>query len=80
MKTKSMTLRLPADKAAELEAVARADHKAVSGSVREAIDNLIAERRKDKEFQARLRAEDPRAIRALSWGSSPAWGTRTGSV
>jgi hypothetical protein len=49
---------------AELEAVARTDGKAVSESVREAIDALIAERRKDKEFQARLRKmiEEDRAV------------------
>jgi Arc/MetJ-type ribon-helix-helix transcriptional regulator len=52
--TKAMTLRLPAEQAAELEAVARADRTTVSEAVREAIDNLIAERRRDKEFQARL--------------------------
>jgi Arc/MetJ-type ribon-helix-helix transcriptional regulator len=59
-----MTLRLPAEQAAELEAVARADQKPVSEAVREAIDKLIAERRKDKEFQARLRAmiDEDRAI------------------
>ena len=64
VKSKAMTLRLPADQAAELEAVARADGKAVSESVREAIDALIDERRKDKEFQARLRqmVEEDRAI------------------
>lgn len=54
MPTKAMTLRLPADRAAELEAVARADHKAVSETLREAVDKLIEERRKDKAFQARL--------------------------
>ena len=64
VKTKAMTLRLPADQAAELEAVARGDGKAVSESVREAIGALIAERRKDKEFRARLRKmiEEDRAI------------------
>ena len=64
MRTKAMTLRLPAEQAAELEAVARADQKPVSEAVREAIDKLIAERRKDKEFQARLRAmiDEDRAI------------------
>ena len=50
-----MTLRLPADQAAELEAVSRAEGRAVSDTVREAIDLLIAERRKDKEFRARIR-------------------------
>ena len=54
--TKAMTLRLPADKAAELEAVARADHKAVSEAVRDAIDKMIDDRRQDKEFQSRLKA------------------------
>ena len=53
-KVKAMTLRLPADKAAELEAVARADDKPVSETVREAIDKLIEDRRKDKEFLARI--------------------------
>jgi Arc/MetJ-type ribon-helix-helix transcriptional regulator len=69
MTTKAMTLRLPADKAAELEAVARADHKAVSEAVREAIDKMIDERRKDKEFQNRLRAmiaEDQKILERLA--------------
>jgi len=59
-----MTLRLPTDKAAELEAVARADSKPVSDIVREAIDLLIEDRRKDKTFRDRLRRmiEDDRAI------------------
>lgn len=55
METKAMTLRLPADKAAELEAVARADSKPVSDTVREAIDLLIEDRRRDKAFRDRLR-------------------------
>ncbi len=64
MATKAMTLRLPAHKAAELEAVARADSKPVSDTVREAIDLLIEDRRKDKAFRDRLRQmiEDDRAI------------------
>jgi predicted DNA-binding protein len=64
VETKAMTLRLPADKAAELEAVARADSKPVSDTVREAIDLLIEDRRKDKAFRDRLRQmiEDDRAI------------------
>ncbi len=52
--TKSMTLRLPADTAAEIEAVARADDMPVSKAVREAIDHHIEQRRNDKEFKARL--------------------------
>jgi Arc/MetJ-type ribon-helix-helix transcriptional regulator len=69
MSTKAMTLRLPADKAAELEAVARADHKAVSEAVRDAIDKLIDERRQDTEFQDRLRAmmeEDQKILERLA--------------
>ena len=69
MRTKAMTLRLPADKAAELEAVARADNKAVSETVREAIDRMIDERRQDMEFQARLRAmirEDQKILERLA--------------
>jgi predicted DNA-binding protein len=56
MSTKAMTLRLSPEQAAELEAVARADQQTVSETVRDAIDTLIEERRKDKDFQARLRA------------------------
>ena len=50
--------------AAELEAVARAVSKPVSDTVREAIDLLIEDRRKDKAFRDRLRQmiEDERAI------------------
>lgn len=64
-----MTLRLPAEQASELEAVARADQKAVSETVRDAITKLIAERRQDKEFQARLRAmieEDREVLERLA--------------
>lgn len=50
-----MTLRLPSNQASELEAVSRAEGKTVSDTVREAIDLLIAERRKDKAFRDRIR-------------------------
>ena len=64
MKTKAMTLRLPADKAAELEAVARVDNVPVAEAVRAAIDERIERRRQDKDFQDRLRTivEQDRAI------------------
>lgn len=52
--SKAFTMRLPEEKAAELEAVARADGVPVSEAVREAIDRHIDARRKDKAFQARL--------------------------
>lgn len=53
--TKNMTLRLPSEQAAELEAVARADGVSVSDAVRQAIVEHINRRRQDKEFKARLR-------------------------
>lgn len=51
---KAMTLRLPADQAADLEAVARADDVPVAEVVRDAIAAHIDARRKDKNFRARL--------------------------
>ncbi|MEX2196823.1 MAG: ribbon-helix-helix protein, CopG family [Thermoleophilaceae bacterium] len=51
---KAMTLRLPDDKAAELEAIARADEMPISEAVRSAIEHHIESRRADKDFQARL--------------------------
>jgi hypothetical protein len=64
MTTKAMTLRLSADKAAELEAVARVDNVPVAEAVRAAIDERIERCRQDKDFQERLRAivEQDRAI------------------
>jgi hypothetical protein len=56
MARKNMTLRLPADQADELEAVARAEGISVSDAVREAIAEHIARKRKDKAFRERLRA------------------------
>jgi FixJ family two-component response regulator len=53
--TKAMTLRLSAERAAELEAIARAEEMPISETVRVAIDRLIEDKRKDKQFQARLR-------------------------
>jgi len=51
-----MTLRLPSDQADELEAVARAEGMSVADTVREAITEHIARKRKDKAFRDRLRA------------------------
>lgn len=64
MATKAMSLRLPADQAAELEAVARADEMPVSEAVREAIESHISARRADKDFQKRLkrRLEEDREV------------------
>ena len=53
---KNMTLRLPAEQADELEAVARAEGISVSDAVREAIAEHIERKRKNKAFRDRLRA------------------------
>jgi predicted transcriptional regulator len=53
--TKSMTLRLAPEKAAELEQIARADAVPVSDAVRSAIEEHIERRRSDAKFQARLK-------------------------
>jgi hypothetical protein len=55
MARKNMTLRLPAEQADELEAVARAEGISVSDAVREAIAEHIARKRKNKAFRERLR-------------------------
>lgn len=55
MGTKSMTLRLPDQQAADLEALARVEGIPVSQAVRDAIASHIDERRKDKEFRNRLK-------------------------
>lgn len=52
--TKSMTLRLPADQAADLEKVAEVDRMPVSEAIRLAIAKHIESRRQDKEFRERL--------------------------
>ena len=50
-----MTLRLTAEQADELEAVARVEGISVSAVVRDAIAEHIERRRKDKAFRERLR-------------------------
>lgn len=67
--TKAMTLRLPDDKARELEIVARADGIPVSDAVRSAIDEHIERRRNDKTFQDRINrilTEDREIIERLA--------------
>lgn len=53
---KSMTLRLSAEQADELEAVARAEGITVSDAVRDAISEHIERKRNDTAFRERLRA------------------------
>ena len=66
---KAMTLRLPADQAREAEAVARVDGVPLSSLVRSALADKIAARRRDPEFQARLRRhleEDQEILKRLA--------------
>lgn len=53
--TKTTTIRQDVAQAAELEAVARVDGVPVSEAVRAAISEHIETRRRDPEFQERLR-------------------------
>jgi predicted transcriptional regulator len=53
---KNMTLRLTDEQAAELDAIAQVENVPVAEEVRRALAEHIAARRKDREFQARLKA------------------------
>jgi len=54
--SKSMTLRLTDQQAAELDAIARVENVPIAEEVRRALTDHIAARRRDKAFQARLKA------------------------
>ena len=56
MKKKALTLRLPAEQAEELEAIAGVDEVSINEEIRRAIAAHIEARRQDKEFRARLQA------------------------
>jgi hypothetical protein len=51
-----MTLRLNDDQAAELEAIARVENVPIAEEVRKALAEHIERRRRDRAFQARLKA------------------------
>jgi len=59
--TKNMTLRLPAEQAAELEAFARVEGIPVSEAVRTAVAEHIERRRQDAKFQALVGRHEPTA-------------------
>jgi predicted DNA-binding protein len=66
---KAMSLRLQEEQANELEAIARVEGKSISDAVREAIENQIAVKRQDKDFQARLKRrleEDQEVLKRLA--------------
>lgn len=56
MEQKAFTVRLDTDQASDLEAVAAADGVSVAEAIRHAVADLIETRRKDPEFQARIRS------------------------
>ena len=62
---KTLSLRLPDEQAAALEAIAQDDEMSVSEAIRQAIESRINERRDDAEFQKRLRRAIARNQRAL---------------
>jgi len=69
MAVKAMSLRLPEEKADDLAAIARTDDMPVSEVVREAIDNHIAAKRADEDFQKRLKQrleEDQQVLKRLA--------------
>jgi predicted DNA-binding protein len=71
--TKAMTLRLPAELAAELEAVAAVDQQPIAEVVRVAIANFIRKRKADPVFQADVAACITRLRRLLSAGAAGDW-------
>jgi hypothetical protein len=56
MATRARTLRLPADQAETLEAIAGIDDVSINEEIRQAIAAHIEARRADPEFRARLKA------------------------
>jgi predicted transcriptional regulator len=62
---KTMSLRLEDDQARAINALAMAEETSVSEVIRTAIDERIAKRRADKDFQARLRRAVERNREAL---------------
>lgn len=54
--SKTVTLRIPAEQHAELEAVAQVEGISVNQAVNDAVGALIEAKRKDREFKQRLAA------------------------
>lgn len=65
MDNKAMTLRLPAEQAEALEAVAQVDGVSMTEAIREAIAEHISARSEDEDFRARLVASMERNQRIL---------------
>lgn len=56
MEQRAFTVRLDADQASDLEAVAAADGVSIAEVMRRAVADRIETRRKDPAFQARIRS------------------------
>lgn len=52
--TKTLTLRIPDDLAADAEAIARVDGTSVNETIKQAIVQAVAQRRRDPQFKARI--------------------------
>ncbi len=68
-RTKVMSLRLPAELAAEIDGIARVEGVSVAEAIRASIYRYIACRRADKDFQQRLKKrveEDLAVIESLA--------------
>jgi hypothetical protein len=52
---KNLTVRLPEQLAADAEALARVEGQSVNETIKQALEEAIARRRKDPKFRARLR-------------------------
>ena len=52
--TKNITVRLPDDLAADVEALARVEGKSLNETVKQSLAETVAQRRKDPEFKARV--------------------------
>lgn len=63
--TKTMSLRLDDEQAQALQLVAAADDQKLTQTIREALDEHIEVRRKDPEFQRRLKEINERNAKAL---------------
>ena len=53
--TKNLTVRLPDELAADTEALARVSGKSVNETIKEALADAVAARRRDPKFKARIR-------------------------
>jgi predicted transcriptional regulator len=62
---KTLSLRLEDDQARAVNALAMAEETSVSEVIRTAIDERVAKRRADKDFQARLKRAVERNREAL---------------